>query len=458
MDRKTTIITWQKFIIVLTFLIGQSVSAQETDIQISTMSKDAAVYSANGFLGSTEFKESVNFGMVKELYVVGDDGIFELIRDEDFSGKTEIDVSPFPLETLAGQHKSVKLGKVQILTEKLEPSAPNAYVHNAIYDEDNLNKEFKNFINEYGLSDGSNDTQYSLSGVVEKDIVFWDGFNPNKHKCLFVDVKWTLRANENSATLYEKTTKGGHYFGTKFKPKNQADVVETTAYAYRKAVLSSLLQFLRLEQMTNKEYENQLTASKDSEETLVISSGTNFCSEISGCAQASVTVETQKSTGSGFFISNNGYILTNHHVVQNEEQPTIILQNGISIPVSVVRSNENYDVALLKASINSVTAIQLSNDSLVTNGDDVFAIGSPKGAALSQTTSRGIVSAYRKGKKPMIQTDVSVNSGNSGGPLLNSKNEVIGIITSKIIEEGVEGIAFAIPINEALNALNLKLE
>lgn len=451
-------VKFSKYGLVLLMLMGSHLMGQEVKIQIETNSNEAAVYSVNGFMGETRFKGSVDFDKVKELYVVGNDGLFEVVRKEDFKENMKIEVASFPLATLNGQFKDVKLGQVQILTEKLDPAAPNAYAHNAIYDQDFLNEELKNFGEDDDIFATSKEDTYILSGVIQKDIVFWDGYNPNKNKCLFVDVKWTLRDSKNRIIILEKLTTGGYYFGEVFKPKNQADIVETTGYAYRKAVVSSLIQVLRSEEMTSKSYELPTTSENVIKKTLTIKAGTDFCSEIDKCAGASVSVQTQKSLGSGFFISNDGYILTNYHVIENEQHPTIRLSSGISLPVEVIRWDEDYDVALLKASINSVTAIRITDDNAVTNGEDVFAIGSPKDISLAQTTSRGIVSSYRLGEKPMIQTDVSVNSGNSGGALLNIDNEVIGIVTSKIIEVGVEGIAFAIPIKDALTVLNLKIE
>ena len=431
--------------------------AQEINIQIETKGNDAAVYSVNGFMGATKFKQPIDFNKVSELFVVGSNGLFEVVRKEDFLENAKIDIEPFPLASIEGVFDDIKLGQIQILAAKLDPSAPNAYAHNTIYDEDLLNKKTNKFVEEHKIFSESNENIYTLSGVIVKDIVFWDGYAANNHKGIFVHVKWTLRNSKNRTILFEKETTGGYYFGKEFKPKNQADVVETTSYAYRTAVISSLIQVLRSDQMTSKSYKIGTDIEGDKRK-LVIRAGDKFCSKIDMCAEASVTVRTEKGLGSGFFISNDGYLITNYHVIENESQPTIVLSSGISLPVEIIRWDKYFDVALLKASINAVTAIKIGEKDAIKNGEEVFAIGSPKDISLAQTISRGVISAYRPGEKPMIQTDVSVNSGNSGGPLLNNENEVIGIVTSKVMEMGVEGIAFAIPINNALEVLNIVID
>ncbi len=441
----------------LVFCIYSRLSAQEINVQIETKGIDAAVYSVNGFMGATKFKQPVDFNKVAELFVVGENGLFEVVKKEDFSTSTKIDVKSFPLESIDGALNDLELGQIQILTASLDPSAPNAYAHNAIYNEEFLNREANKFIKEHKVLSESNEDNYILSGVVIKDIVFWDGNFANKHKGLFVNVKWTLRNSKNRTIAFEKVTTGGYYFGKVFQPKNQADVVETTSFGYRSAVIMSLIQVLRSDQMTSKSYQVG-TDSLSEKQTLEIVTRGKFCSQIDLCAEASVSIRTEKGLGSGFFISDDGYLITNYHVIENESQPTIVLSSGISLPVEIIRWDEYFDVALLKASINDVTAIKIGEKGAIKNGEDVFAIGSPKDISLGQTISRGVISAYRSGEKPMIQTDVSVNSGNSGGPLLNSENEVIGIITSKVKEAGVEGIAFAIPIDIALEALNIQID
>jgi serine protease Do len=125
----------------------------------------------------------------------------------------------------------------------------------------------------------------------------------------------------------------------------------------------------------------------------------------------------------------------------------------------LIKANDDRDVALLKISGSGFKALPLGTSDDASVGTEVVAIGTPQDIKLGQTVTKGIVSGKREmEEKNFIQTDVAINSGNSGGPLINSSGEVIGIIVAKVFGKSVEGLGFAIPINEAIKKLNLKLE
>ncbi len=166
-----------------------------------------------------------------------------------------------------------------------------------------------------------------------------------------------------------------------------------------------------------------------------------------------------RSVGSGFLIGD-GYILTNHHVVDGAESITVRLSDRREFQAKLVGSDEGYDVALLKLEgkeAAGLPALRLGDSSSLRPGQWVVAIGSPLG--LEQSVTAGIVSALgRSGGRgqqyvPFIQTDVAINRGNSGGPLLNTSGEVVGI-NSQILSNsgGYMGVSFAIPIDLAMNA------
>ena len=169
-----------------------------------------------------------------------------------------------------------------------------------------------------------------------------------------------------------------------------------------------------------------------------------------------VTVEGEKSFGSGFFVSGNGYLVTNNHVIENEKKLKVRINKDLKLEAEVIKSNYEYDLALLKISYDSVPGLWLVNSDSIDDGDPVVAIGTPLDRTLSSTLTKGIVSGKRdfSGIR-MIQTDVSINSGNSGGPLINEKGEVIGMSTMKVKETGVEGIGFCIPSNDIVKMLNI---
>ena len=161
--------------------------------------------------------------------------------------------------------------------------------------------------------------------------------------------------------------------------------------------------------------------------------------------QAVVTIISGDVRGSGFFVGQDGYVLTNSHVIQ-DSWPTIQLADGKNTSASVVRNDEEKDLALLKASGSDYPALRLGDSNKVAQGESVIAIGSPIG--LDGTVTQGIVSAARKATNGItyIQTDAAINPGNSGGPLLNKAGQVIGINTLKATGDR---IGFAISINDA---------
>ncbi|MEO1962501.1 MAG: DegQ family serine endoprotease [Cycloclasticus sp.] len=165
-----------------------------------------------------------------------------------------------------------------------------------------------------------------------------------------------------------------------------------------------------------------------------------------------------RSLGSGFIISSDGYLLTNHHVVRNADEIIVRLQDRRELKATLVGSDERTDVALLKVDATDLPVVKLGSSKDLKVGEWVFAIGSPFGFDSSVTA--GIVSA--KGRSlpkenyvPFIQTDVAINPGNSGGPLFNLAGEVVGI-NSQIYSRsgGFMGLSFAIPIDVAMNVSN----
>jgi len=159
-----------------------------------------------------------------------------------------------------------------------------------------------------------------------------------------------------------------------------------------------------------------------------------------------------RGVGSGFFISEDGYLLTNHHVVEDATDIFVTLTDAREFKAKVIGSDKRTDVALLKIEAKGLAFLPIGSAKLLKKGQWVMAIGSPFG--LESTVTSGIVSALGRETGdylPFIQTDVAVNPGNSGGPLLNLKGEVVGI-NAQIVSRsgGFMGISLAIPIEEAM--------
>lgn len=163
----------------------------------------------------------------------------------------------------------------------------------------------------------------------------------------------------------------------------------------------------------------------------------------------------QKSLGSGFIISNDGYIFTNNHVVEQADEILVKLSDGKEYKAKVIGKDAQTDIALIKIKpSNSLPVAETGDSEKLRVGEWVVAIGNPFG--LEQTVTAGIVSAKGRviGAGPFdnfIQTDASINPGNSGGPLFNTEGKVVGINTA-IVAQG-QGIGFAIPINMAKSIL-----
>lgn len=170
--------------------------------------------------------------------------------------------------------------------------------------------------------------------------------------------------------------------------------------------------------------------------------------------------------GSGFIINEDGYILTNYHVVElaisnNTKDVTVILSTGEEVAAKVVNYDQNRDIAMVKLvdGTKVPAVVELGDSDGLYVGQEVVAIGTPLGKNFAQTLTKGIISGVNRNLTTeggntgdYIQTDAAINSGNSGGPLINTKGEVIGINTAKLSgqsETTIEGMGFAIPINDA---------
>ena len=232
-------------------------------------------------------------------------------------------------------------------------------------------------------------------------------------------------------------------------------------------------------------FPNTIVKTENKVEKVVNVNEEGISSGIDNIYDAVVVVENYKKgklvgIGSGFIYSGEGYIMTNHHVIDSSDEIKITLTSGESIEAKVLGSDELADIAVLqidKKYATNIAKIGKSTDSKV--GDTVFTIGSPMSSEFSGTVTRGILSGKNRmvsmsstsgnafyGQQvvdswymSLLQIDASINSGNSGGPLANSNGEVIGITNSKLSNSymnsaSIENMGFAIPIEDALAVAN----
>ncbi len=176
---------------------------------------------------------------------------------------------------------------------------------------------------------------------------------------------------------------------------------------------------------------------------------------------------TEVGSGSGFIIdADNGYIITNNHVIEGAEKLMISLADGRDIPGTLVGGDARTDLAVVKISdTKDLKAAQLGDSNALKVGEFVVAIGNPGGREFARTVTTGVVSATDRflmlqgeASFNLIQTDAAINPGNSGGPLVNYSGQVVGINSAKKDAPGFEGMGFAIPISDALPVLKQIIE
>ena len=191
-----------------------------------------------------------------------------------------------------------------------------------------------------------------------------------------------------------------------------------------------------------------------SERLITISNSASIEDIASSVVYAIVGIETDMSIGSGVCVASGGYVLTNSHVIHDAEYITLHLCDGTKISAVIVYEDVVQDIAILRADLG-MPYLKMADTNDVLVGEDVLAVGTPLSLTLSHSFTKGIVSAVNRTLKVnsiqgvgymqnLIQHDASLNSGNSGGPLLNTKGEIIGINTLKI--SGGDGVGFAIPV------------
>jgi len=220
------------------------------------------------------------------------------------------------------------------------------------------------------------------------------------------------------------------------------------------AITKSFFDFLATKEVA------ELIKSKEIKETkqeLLTLKKPGALNSIEDALSATVTIKNSKGHGSGCIISNDGYIITNFHVVATEKKSlTIIDRSGKEYVGTIIRKNEKNDLALIKVKGEFPKAFTLPESKNYTIGDDIFVIGTPKSIELGQSLSKGIISGIRTSQGVnYLQTDASVNGGNSGGSIVSKTGILLGVVNSKVFGTGVEGLGFGSPANEISNSLQI---
>ncbi len=265
-----------------------------------------------------------------------------------------------------------------------------------------------------------------------------------------ITTQWTLE-NRYGDTLHKATisTTSGQYNVV------NGNLSDAQQKSINDALENSLLDYI--DTVTKNNLLNMESVTVAFKEQIKISKPAKSPSNLEEAMQASVTIKRKEGGhGSGFFISNDGYIITNYHVISKNSDYIVIMNDGTEHKAKIVRSNKATDLALLKIDGNFDFAYHIPEKQNYNVGDEVLTIGTPKSLQLGQSVAKGIVSGTRKyGGMTYVQTDISVNGGNSGGPVLMKNGDLVSVVKYNIIGKGIQGLSFSIPAYEVMQNLGI---
>ena len=230
--------------------------------------------------------------------------------------------------------------------------------------------------------------------------------------------------------------------------------------AIKDALENGFVEFMKSEKVKELMNDRSYAKVEESYETIVLDKSPKPVSSLGEAIKSSVTVRTKDGHGSGFVISENGYIITNYHVVSDTAELLIVFNDGREFKPTVERVSKISDLALLKIDAKDLTPFEINKSTEIEIATDIYAVGTPSAEDLSQTISKGIISGIRKrdGGSKLIQTDASINGGNSGGAIVDTKGIVLGVVSSKLMGIGIEGVAFGVPAYEIFEKLKIEIK
>ena len=366
---------------------------------------------------------------------------------------TEFDLDENALKIRKIKHNALKKGKEKKFKD-LESNLDKIEFNNSIF-----TSSLNNTLLKYKYSDSTNtifknktNSAYLSAKISELDIQYVYQSAARRYMRFYqaeVTISWDF-LDTYGQTVYTKDyeAKSGQ-FSVDYNSK-------PTLLAVEDAIASSFLKFMN-DPTVIGHLDKENVATKKTLPNISLPKG-NLINDVGSALNGTVTVKVEDGHGSGFMVSNDGYILTNFHVVANEEDNiTIITKDKKEYKAELVRQNENLDLALLKVEATFPKHFALPSSKNYNVGDDIFIIGTPTTIELGQTLNKGIISGDREeeGVK-LIQTDAGVNGGNSGGPMINKKGELIGVVNAKMSGVGIEGLGFAVPAELIREALSIK--
>lgn len=322
----------------------------------------------------------------------------------------------------------------------------------------------------YGFTEGEAQVDYFVSATLTKleldicrTVSFWTGMTTGENSgTSTLEIEWEVLDALTRKVVYRKKTRGS---GVLEEPSTEAaSILIQRGFASAAQHLAASDDFLTLVRLDAPPRQTRQVAHARVDIAGASPFRRDAPDRFSYVQNATVAIlHGASGHGSGFFISQDGYLLTNQHVVGGQQQVRVRMLNGIEVVGEVLARDEPRDVALVKVEVINAPALPV-DPRLPEVGSDIYAVGAPLLEELQGTVSRGIVSAHRPatGREPAyIQGDVDIHGGNSGGPLTDSLGNVVGITVAGIGMMGSQqsvGLNLFIPIAEALAVLNVQLD
>lgn len=272
-----------------------------------------------------------------------------------------------------------------------------------------------------------------------------------------INIEWRL-LNYYKEPIYSFSTQQSS--SGDFIYQDKKEVINSVTFAIKDAIEFSLFEFMNDKKLIKTLKDSSLETKEEDFEKIIISKRNSSVKKLSEAVKSSVTIKTEIGHGSGFIISSDGYIITNHHVIAGNKQLKVIMNNEKEYEAQLIRSSRTTDLALLKINAQNLVPFELNASKNIELATEIYAVGTPTAEDLSQTISKGIISGVRKtgDHSKLIQTDASINAGNSGGAIVNEDGLVLGIVSSKLSGFGIEGVAFGIPAYEIFDKLKISFE
>ncbi|MFT6845913.1 MAG: serine protease Do [Flavobacteriales bacterium] len=259
-------------------------------------------------------------------------------------------------------------------------------------------------------------------------------------------------------SIFGQSTKStsGHFSYLKNTSKIRGEKVDE---AIKDALEFSMIEFLDNTVVDSLMHDKGDLDRENKFEMMPLVSNGNYVSSLKQAIKSTVTIKTKDGHGSGFIVSPDGYIITNYHVISDTAKLNVVLNDEREFKPTIIRISKIHDLALIKIKAENLVPFNISNSKDIEVAEDIYAVGTPSGEDLSQSITKGIISGVRniENGSQLIQTDASINGGNSGGVIIDKNATVIGVVSSKLKGFSIEGVAFGIPayeINDKLKVTN----